>query len=94
MDALNPSNLTEQKKYLIYFKKSFYGFIVAVDPPSSTFGVKNKNPKIDFSLPHIIFITALPMKTIQPWKKNDTDIPVIINECKEFLNLPVLTIDL
>lgn len=78
-------NPTYQRQHLVYFSKSFYGFIVAINPAGPLRTV-NPNEKIDPELPNVVFITALPMKTKEPYSKQG-DGKVIINECKKYFNV-------
>lgn len=78
-------NPTYQRQHLVYFTKSYFSFIVAINPAGPLRTV-NPNEKINPELPNVIFITALPMKTKEPYSKQG-DGKVIINECKKYFNV-------
>jgi hypothetical protein len=77
---------------LIWFSKSKWGFIAAIDPAGTYIKCQNGNEKINNELPNVIFQTALPMKEKCPWSKNPEDIKVIINECKSLFKVIELDI--
>lgn len=72
----------KQQKYVIWFKKSHWGFVMAINPPNKF------NPK-----PTMYFITALPEKENVPYHKAQ-DILKIIEESCQYNNLILKIFDI
>lgn len=81
------TNPTKELDFMIWWSKSQWAFMVAVDPVDSYVKCENKSNRINPNLPSIIFQTALPMKDKCPWTKNPEDIKIIINECKNIFEI-------